>query len=86
MASITDRSDKRFQYFPQSVVDLQRELCNHPELRKELEGISEMPEWYATIATHVGIGVDGAFTAEGLDALTKILISKLIQSRTSLIV
>lgn len=69
-------------YFPEEFIALQRELQKHPEILAKLEHCKDNAEAYATIATELGILLDGIY--DPID-LAKMLLKKL-QERGSLII
>lgn len=77
----------KLEYFSPDKIALMLEIRKHPELIKLLAE-SEVKDWeeqLAGIAAYCGIVVDGAYTEAELDRLCAVLIHRLQEKRTLLI-
>jgi small ligand-binding sensory domain FIST len=73
--------------FPDSIIALNKEVRNHPNLRLRLSKYSEsqLTEKLAEIATYCNVLVEGYFSDDALDDLCNLLIDKLRSKSTILI-
>lgn len=85
MPSYIDHSDSRFNYLPQPVIELQKELSRHPKCRAMLQDVNDLAQWYATIGVYCDVAIDGLFDAQGIEGLTNVLHRKLVEKRTSIV-
>lgn len=73
--------------FPQSYIDLQRELSNHPRLCELL--CNHPPQEFelriAEIATYCDVVLDGQYTPDDMDGLCDLLTKKLRQKTSGII-
>lgn len=71
---------KHHQMVPQAIIDLRKELTNHPELTKKCqEEARDFEESLAMIATYCGVIVDGVYDVSELcDLLVRRLQGKRI--------
>lgn len=76
----------KYEFFPQPIIDLQREL-QHPAHR-ELEKYNnpDLVEVIKSLCTELGIVLDGMYDGNDLMNLCEIMIKKLQERRGSLIV
>ena len=79
---MSDQQNRKYEWgimFPETVIQLQRELTNHPELCKKLqEECSTVEDTLAAIATHCNLVVDGAYD---MGELAGVLIDQLRKTR-----
>jgi len=75
------------EYFPESYIALNQELGNHPDLCELLSKHppQEIEIRIAEIATYCDIVLDGYYTADDLDKLCDILVRKL-KDKSSIII
>lgn len=75
--------NRKLEFFPQSFMDLQRELPNHPELVEHLQNhpADELELRLAEIASYCGVVLDGSYLPEELHKLAEILVKRLIAGR-----
>jgi len=76
-------------YIPQAFVELQRELCNHPDLQDKLIRVAESggtwTEQLATLAAEFNIIVDGYYEPGDIHGLVELLIDKLVIRRSGIL-
>ena len=72
-----------FYYFPESVIELQKELLNHPTLMERLgkHDMQEVEIKIAEIAAYCDVVLDGDYTNEMLETLCGILVQRLKNKR-----
>lgn len=78
---------RRLEFMHPNLIDLQRELHNHPELVERLQNhsVDDFELRMAEIATYCNVILDGDYVQADFDNLAGILVKKLIQMRTPLI-
>lgn len=77
------------ELFPESFIALQQEVVNHPHLLDALAlnriTTQQLPEFLAAVATYCNIYIEGEFGDEELDSLCDMLVTKLKQRNSILI-
>lgn len=78
----------KVEYLPPIFVELNKELRHHPELRLALQDAEVREDLglsIGVIAAYVGIVLDGVYSPSEIEILLGILIGKLQQKRTIVI-
>jgi len=71
------------QLNPPEMIALQRELAlYHPDICAKMNRRMELEEWFAELAMHLDIVLDGLYTPDQLIELCKILHARLYERRT----
>lgn len=78
---------KHFQYFSQHRIDLAQEVKKHPPLMELLNNHpqDEFEVLIAEISAYCQVGLDGDYTQEDLDDLSRVLYEKLLVMRTGIV-
>lgn len=73
--------------YPQSLIELNMELQNHPDVWPLLEAhpVADWPARFGAVAAYCGIGMDEFYHPKDLEHLAGILAKKLFEKRTSII-
>lgn len=77
------------EQFPEVFLAVQQELYNHPDLcermKEECDLNADFPERLGTLAAMLEIVVDGYYTYEAIEKLCDILVRKMMERRTSVL-
>ena len=73
--------------YPQSLIDLNKELAHHPEVWPLMEEhpVADWPQRFGAVAAYCGIGMDEMYHPKDLENLAELLTKKLFEKRTSII-
>lgn len=76
-----------FDYFPESRIQLGRELHHHPEVMQQIQeaGVGDdYPQLLGVVAAHFNVLMDGMYTQDDLNILAEKLVFKLRAKRAGL--
>jgi hypothetical protein len=73
-----------YEYWPECVIELNKELASglHEELEKQLRGVDDFIERFATICAYCEIALDGMYTSDQMLAMIEALVlPRLVKKR-----
>jgi len=75
-----------YEYFPQEYIALKKEVQNHPDLLIALYTATGFEESIGTIAAYCDVILDGSYSPEDVVKLCDILVMKLKQKGSLILV
>ena len=77
----------RYEYFGPELLELNRELRNHPDLARQLAErvLIDFETRIAGIAAYCGVALDGAYDKDDLENIAKLCLTELKKKSTLIV-
>lgn len=76
------------EYFPESIIQLQQEIRNHPPLLKQMSELpddADLSDKVGLIAAYCGIVLDGYYDQDNIEELAEKMVFELRRARRELV-